>query len=145
MPPRAKSPEAFVAEMLQVAPGVEVLGTYQNARTKVACRCRACGHEWEAVPNHLLRGAGCPQCAGTRRTPAEDFAAKVAERTPTVELLAPYVNARTRVACRCRACGHEWAPYPKGLAQGNACPACAQRAAAARLAEAHLDRSDALA
>jgi len=126
-----------VAQMAQVAPGVEVLGAYQNARTKVACRCRACGHEWEGVPNHLLRGTGCPACAGTQRADAGDFAARMAELAPSVELLGAYVNARTRVACRCRECGHEWAPYPKGLLQGNACPACAQKAAVERLAKSH--------
>ena len=60
MSARAKSPEEFARELAQVAPDVELLGEYVNARTKVACRCRACGHEWDAVPNHLLRGVGCP-------------------------------------------------------------------------------------
>ena len=144
MAPRGKTPEEFVAQMAQVAPDVEVLGAYENARTKVACRCRACGHEWEGVPNHLLRGTGCPACAGTQRADAGDFAARVAELAPSVELLGSYVNARTRVACRCRECGHEWAPYPKGLLQGNACPACAQRAGADRLAKSHAkDQADA--
>jgi len=137
MAPRGKTPEEFVAQMAQVAPGVEVLGTYVNARTKVACRCRTCGHEWDGMPNHLLRGTGCPQCAGTQRTDGGVFAARVAELAPSVELLGAYVNARTRVACHCRTCGHEWSPYPKGLLQGNACPACAQRAAAERLARSH--------
>ena len=137
MAPRSKTHEEFVAQMAQVAPGVEVLGAYVNARTGVACRCRTCGFEWEGVPNHLLRGTGCPQCAGTRHVDAGDFAARVAAVAPAVELLGSYVNARTRVACRCRVCGHEWSPYPKGLLQGNACPACAQKAAAERLAKSH--------
>ena len=38
-----KTPEQFACEMARVAPAVEVLGAYVNARTKVACRCRACG------------------------------------------------------------------------------------------------------
>ncbi len=123
----SKTPEQFAAELAAVAPTVEALDAYVNARTKVRCRCRVCGHEWEATPNHLLRGAGCPACAGTQAMDAETFARRVASISPDVEVMRPYVNARTRVACRCRVCGHEWEPLPRGLLQGNGCPACARR------------------
>lgn len=141
MAPRGKTPEAFAAQMAQVAPDIELVGAYVNARTKVACRCRACGHEWQAAPNHLLRGAGCPACAGTAPVDPETFSARVACAAPGVELLEGYVNARTRVRCRCRTCGHEWTPYPKGLLQGNACPECARRAATERLERLREERS----
>lgn len=127
MSARAKSPEEFARELAQVAPDVELLGEYVNARTKVACRCRTCGHEWDAVPNHLLRGVGCPECAGTARVTPDSFAARAASIAPDVELLAPYVNARTRIDCRCRVCGHTWSPYPKSLLQGYGCPECGKR------------------
>jgi hypothetical protein len=129
----AKSPEQFVAELAAVAPGIELLSPYVNARTKVSCRCRTCGTTWEATPNHLLRGSGCPACAGTERTDATSFAHRVVAMSPTVELLEPYANARTRVSCRCTVCGHEWRPYPKSLLQGHACPACAAQVAVERL------------
>lgn len=127
MSARAKSPEEFAHELEQVAPDVELLGEYTNARTKVACRCRVCGHEWDAVPNHLLRGVGCPECAGTARVTPESFAARAATIAPGVELLGPYANARTRIDCRCRICGHTWSPYPKSLLQGYGCPECGKR------------------
>lgn len=130
-----KTPEQFLDEMAQVAPTVEVTTPYVDARTKVGCRCKTCGTEWEATPNHLLRGAGCPQCAGTARVSSGDFAARVALLAPLVELTSPYVNARTRVGCRCRVCGEEWTPYPRSLLQGHGCPACAERAAIERLRE----------
>lgn len=141
MPARAKAPEEFAAEIARVAPGIALLGSYANARTKVACRCKGCGCEWEASPNHLLRGAGCPKCAGTVRVTAEDFAARAAERAPEVEVLAPYVNARTRIECRCRVCGNTWSPYPKSLLQGYGCPACGKRASARRLVDMRDNRA----
>lgn len=127
MSARAKSPEEFAHELEQVAPDVELLGEYANARTKVACQCRVCGREWDAVPNHLLHGVGCPDCAGTARVTPESFAARVATIAPNVELLGPYVNARTRIDCRCRICDHIWSPYPKSLLQGYGCPECGKR------------------
>ena len=135
-----KTPEQFAAEMARVASEVELLGAYENARTRVACRCRACGHEWAGVPNHLLRGTGCPRCGGTQRTTDADFRARVGELLPEVEVLDAYVNARTRVACRCRACGHEWSPLPKGLLEGYGCPACGRRASTERLARLNAER-----
>lgn len=122
-----KTPEEFVAQMGQVAPEVEVLGSYVDARTKVSVRCRSCGGEWEATPNHLLRGAGCPRCAGTRAVAPEDFVARVASLAPTVEIVSSYVNARTRVRVRCGVCGNEWDPFPKSLLQGYGCPVCGRR------------------
>ena len=142
MSAHAKSPEEFAAEVARVAPGIELLGTYVNARTKVACRCKECGHEWEASPNHVLRGAGCPKCAGTSRVSAEEFAARAAECAPNVEVLTPYANARTRIECRCRECGNTWSPYPKSLLQGYGCPACGKRASAKRLADLNGGRAE---
>lgn len=135
MSARAKSPQEFADEVAQVAPNIDLVGAYVNARTKVACRCRVCGNEWEASPNHLLRGVGCPKCAGTARVSADDFAARAAQSAPDIEVLTPYVNARTRIECRCRACGNTWSPYPKSLLQGYGCPACGKRASTERLAQ----------
>ena len=135
MAARAKSPEEFEQELSGAAPDVELLDAYVNARTKVTCRCRACGCVWQATPNHLLRGAGCPQCAGTARVSPEAFAGRAATSAPEIELLSPYVNARTRIECRCRACGHVWSPYPKSLLQGYGCPECGKRKGKGALAE----------
>ena len=62
----SKTPEQFAAELAAVAPTVETLDAYVNARTKVRCRCRVCGHEWEPLPRGLLQGNGCPACARRR-------------------------------------------------------------------------------
>ena len=60
----------------------------------------------------------------------------MAHVAPAVEPFGAYVNARTRVECRCRARGHVWPPYLKGMLQGGTCPGCAKRAATQRLAQA---------
>ena len=131
----AKTPEQFAAELADANPSVELLVPYTNARIKLACRCLTCRHEWEALPGHLLQGHGCPSCAGTGRIDPEDFARRVSQTSPGVELLSSYVNARARIACRCKVCGAEWAPYPRSLLQGHGCPECAKRIAAGLLAQ----------
>ena len=67
MSARAKSPEEFARELEQVAPDVELLGEYTNARTRIDCRCRICGHTWSPYPKSLLQGYGCPEC-GKRKS-----------------------------------------------------------------------------
>ena len=125
----AKTPEQFAAELADANSAVELLAPYVNARTKLPCRCVSCGHEWEALPGHLLQGHGCPACAGTAALDPAGFSRRMAQEAPDVELLSPYVNARTRLTCRCRVCGAQWTPYPKSLLQGHGCPSCAKRAA----------------
>lgn len=52
-------------------------------------RCDVCGYEWECIPDHLLRGSGCPQCgrkaSGEKhRLSHEEFISKIPE---TIEVL----------------------------------------------------------
>ena len=145
MPRRGKTHEEFVQQLAGVTDNIELVGTYVSARTKIPCRCKKCGYEWSVSPNHLLRGSGCPSCAGTARVDPEVFAQRIAKISPNIELLDTYVNARTRLRCRCRVCGHEWTPLPRGLAQGNNCPVCAREASAKRLREMWAARAEAIA
>lgn len=39
-------------------PTVEIIGEYVNNGTKIKCRCKECGWEWEATPNKLQQGRG---------------------------------------------------------------------------------------
>lgn len=52
----------FVKEMDEANPNIAILGTFINVNSKVRCKCKICGHEWEAAPKHLLAGHGCPKC-----------------------------------------------------------------------------------
>lgn len=46
------------------SPNTEVLGTYKGYGKTIACRCRKCGYEWNPYPRVLMKGCGCPRCAG---------------------------------------------------------------------------------
>lgn len=63
---RTKSYEEFVKELQQINPNIEIVGQYNNTNTKVKCRCSIDGYEWEALPNNLLQGHGCPKCNNPR-------------------------------------------------------------------------------
>ena len=54
--------EEFITKVKQLNPDIEVLGTYTNSVTKIKCRCKKDGYEWETMPQSLLAGSGCPKC-----------------------------------------------------------------------------------
>ena len=54
----------------------------------------------------------------------EEFIKQLEEHNPEVIPLEPYVNAKTRLQCKCRKCGFEWAGIPNNLLRGEGCPSC---------------------
>lgn len=55
--------EEFVAKAEKKHPNIDFSKVrYINAITDVSLICKTCGLEWEAVPNSILNGHGCPHC-----------------------------------------------------------------------------------
>lgn len=54
--------ESYVAQIKALGNGIEVIGKYKDAKTKITHRCPK-GHQWKAWPNYMKRGGGCPLCA----------------------------------------------------------------------------------
>ena len=59
-----KSNEKFVKELQENNPNIELLSPYVTNKVKVKVRCKTCRHVWLANPGHLVKGHGCPKCAG---------------------------------------------------------------------------------
>ncbi len=62
-----KAKEQFIIEVQKIIPSLIVLGDYYNTGTPILCRCAKCGYEWKPYPLALLRGHGCPNCAGNKK------------------------------------------------------------------------------
>lgn len=106
---------------------VKIIGKYVNAKTKIDCTCKKCGHNWTPTPNKLLIGQKCPKCTGHIKYDPETFLKLVHDRYPNsnVNIVDTYVNARTPIKCICKKCNLEWLPYPSSLLKGTGCPKCA--------------------
>ena len=61
-----KTHEQFIQELYEVNPDIEVLENYQGSMIKIECKCKLDGYIWEATPNSLLLGHGCPKCDITK-------------------------------------------------------------------------------
>jgi len=57
-----KTPEQYLADILDKAPRYTPLEPYVTAKTKILHRHDNCGYEWLIRPNDILTGYGCPSC-----------------------------------------------------------------------------------
>lgn len=119
----------FRERMSVVNPNIEIHGEYKNTATKIHCRCRICMFEWDPVPNSLLHGSGCPQCAKAQRSRSrkisqEEFLNRAHERNSRVKILGDYKNTKSKIECYCLDCGNIWFPTAGRILSGHRCPKC---------------------
>ena len=121
-----KTTEQFIKELEEINPNIEVLGEYINANTKILCKCKIDNHIWETIPINLIHNnSGCPICGGNTRKTTEQFIKELEEINPNIEVLGEYINAQTKIKCRCRIDGYEWETKPNSLLSMNSgCPKC---------------------
>ena len=124
-----KTHEEFVNEMNKINSNIEILGEYVNTRTKIKCKCKIDGHEWEATPNNLLHGYGCLKCYNNRRgenkkITHDEFVDRMKKINNNIEILGEYKGSHTKIKCKCKIDGHEWEATPNSLLKGQGCPKC---------------------
>lgn len=124
MPPR-KTHAEFLYEMHIQQPDIEIMGVYSGARNRITVKCRHCNHIWEAMASNLLRGTGCPSCAGNLIKSPDKFIEQMVLINPNIEILGQYKNNKAPLLVRCRNCKREWEAKPDNLLQGKGCAACA--------------------
>ena len=91
-------------------PTVEIIGEYVNNGTKIKCRCKECGWEWDATPNKLQQGRGCPKCWPQRlgrefRKSQEKFEEDLREVNPTIKIVSEYQGSHAMIEYKCLLCG----------------------------------------
>lgn len=59
-----KTHDEFIDELKKINQDIEVIGKYVNSTTKILCKCKIDGFEWNVKPSNLLHlHRGCPECA----------------------------------------------------------------------------------
>ena len=119
-----KTHDEFVEEMKSINPNIDILSKYENAKTRIKCKCKIDGHVWTATANNLLRGYGCPVCGGRMKMTHDEFIERLSIVNPDIEILGKYINSKTPVLCKCKIDGNEWCASPNNLLSYKGCPRC---------------------
>lgn len=136
--PKRLTHEEFIKKFYvknKSAENIEILGEYINNRTKIKCKCKIDGYGWEARPNDLLSGRGCPKCGGNAKKTTEEFKQEIKEINDNIEILGKYTNDRTKIKVRCKIDGYEWEAIPNNLLGGQGCPKCNESKGEKRIAK----------
>ena len=122
--PKKKTHVDYIAEVKKINPNIEVLGIYTHSKIKILHKCKKDNCEWYATPNNILRGTGCPLCAGHKKKTHEEYVAKLAKTNPNIEVLGTYINYTTKIKHKCKIDGYEWFSCPKYVLRSTGCPRC---------------------
>lgn len=100
---------------------------YVHSKSKIVVTCSKHG-DFKQSPNHLLRGTGCPKCAGNEKLTTSEFIEKAKKlhhnkyNYDTVD----YVNAKTKVKIVCNLHG-EFEQLALNHLSNHGCPKCGVR------------------
>ena len=123
-----KTHEEYVNKLEQINSNIEVLGKYINSQTSILHKCTIDNYEWYASPSSILRGTGCPKCAGNIRKTHEEYVGELTIVNSNIEVIEKYQGANTSILHRCKIDGHEWNTAPTRILSGVGCPKCAGNA-----------------
>lgn len=121
--------EEFENRIHKTRPNIIFTTKYVNAKTKIGCHCSTCNNDWITSPDSLNQGCGCPKCFAQKLSKAklkthEEFIQELNKINSNIEIQDQYINARTKVHCKCLIDGFEWNATPDNLLHGTGCPVC---------------------
>jgi hypothetical protein len=103
--------------------GIMMVGEYIGSRTKSRFRCNQ-DHEWQAMPDSVVRGSGCPFCSNHIPLSKEIVNNRLLKNGTDAELIGEYLGSRIKTLFRCSK-EHEWQAIPDNVCRGQGCPSCA--------------------
>jgi len=98
------------------------LEEYINTTTKIKHECLK-GHIWEAMPQNILRGSGCPTCSDKLKKTPESYAAELIALGIDIVPLEPIESVNYPILHKCIR-GHEWRAKPNTILNGHGCAEC---------------------
>lgn len=103
-----------------------VLGTYENAKTKILIRHKNCNSEISILPSLFIGGTRCRKCfIDSRRKTHEQFLAEMFQLVGDEYIvLTDYISNGTKVEIQHSKCNHIYKVTPAHFLSGTRCPNC---------------------
>lgn len=114
---------------------VKIIGKYTNCKEKIECNCLICGDDFLATPDSLMQGHIHKSCGISigRTSSTNIFKEKLKKVNDNIEVLSEYVNAKTKINCKCKICQCEFNKTPNNLLSGQGCPNCSKKETSIKL------------
>ena len=90
-------------------------GSYTKASGKVRVTCNKCDYKWGVIYHSLLRGRGCPRCAGNLKLTLQEAQQRLKDRTDITVDWDSYTKASGKIRVTCNKCHHTWRAIFKNL------------------------------
>lgn len=58
--------EKYKSTLLEINPKIQIIDEFKTVKDKILHKCNVCNGEWYATPANILKGRGCPYCAGKK-------------------------------------------------------------------------------
>ncbi len=116
----------------EINPNIDIVSDeYKNTDTRVVCRCKIDGCNWDATVTSLLhQKSGCPKCAGVVKYSIEERNDILSKNDSKIKIIDEHYNKatkRTMCNCICKECGHAFESNWANLNAGRGCPKCARK------------------
>ncbi len=119
-----RTKDQFIEDISICNPTVSLVGNYKNLSTKTTFQC-VHGHLWDAIPNSILRGHGCPKCyLSSKIKPIEQFEEELRIKKPNLKLVGEYNGMHKKAQFECDK-NHIWHQTPNLVLYKCGCPICA--------------------
>lgn len=105
------------------------VGKNNNKRTTyIKYECLVDGYiGWSSISN-MKKGYGCPKCGDSLKYTLEDVVYKLKNINQNIKILSTeYVNATSKLKCKCLIDGHVWEASWNNLKTGKGCPECGKK------------------
>ena len=142
---KKKTREEFLNELKEINSSIIVKGRYEGTNNSIEVECAKCGHIWNPLAKVLLRGHGCPKCAGNAHKSIEQFRDELKARRNDVSVIGEYKNANCKIQARCNIHNIDWMITPSKLLAGGKCPICAKDTTSRKRIQKFIDKNGSFA
>lgn len=116
--------EEYEQRLSKINPYLKIIGKYTRGKDKIEYICMKCGYKHSAIASDLLRGTGCPKCAGKVRFTQAEFEEIIKNKNNSLQILSQYNGAKHNIKYKCLICGHEGECKAAHLLEGQGCSKC---------------------
>jgi hypothetical protein len=104
--------------------GITIIGEYHGNKIKTEFMCPQ-EHIWKSSPGNVLKGDGCPHCAGQARSSKDIINNQIQSRG--IVMIGEYYSNKTATTFSCEF-GHIWQARSDSIISGSGCPHCSGKA-----------------